>query len=139
MNALGAVVLAGTIGLAAWTEMIYINGSYAAVILAAGSIVTFTVAILLKSRIRESVMAGHTLSSKGDDEDGEPVRSNAHHEPHRRPSRLTDEEKEEIVQRLFDKIYAEIGRNFVKKALLILVAFAFAATAWLAKNHIDIK
>lgn len=120
--------------LAAFSEIVYINGRWVAVIAAAGAITALVFAVLRQSRGRRALMAGHDVLTAGEEEDEHPAGHGG-----RTRRRLSDAEKEEIIQALFDKIYVEIGRSVVKKILLIAVAFAFAIAAWLGKNHIDFK
>ena len=52
---------------------------------------------------------------------------------------FTEEEVEAIKQQLLDSIYADIGKNLVKKILWVGGTVCAAALAWLAgKGHITL-
>jgi len=50
--------------------------------------------------------------------------------------RMSQSDKEEIAQMVFDQLFVWAGRSIAKKLWLFLVALLFALVGWFAKDHI---
>lgn len=48
---------------------------------------------------------------------------------------LTDEQLERIVERVYEKLYIQIGKNVVRQGLLLFGAVVLAASAYLGFWH----
>lgn len=51
-------------------------------------------------------------------------------------SNLTQEEIDNLKEQLLESIYADIGRNVVKKALWIFASAATVLMVWLGSKHV---
>lgn len=109
------------------TEIGYTQGQKAAVMVLAAVASAFVFSMANQAK-EEGIM----LPRGADMLDGESIAGT-------RTSRLTDEEKEEIVEEVFKRIYVEIGRSVVRKAILVIISATFVLLVWLARNHVDIK
>lgn len=101
------------------------GGTFSAAVMASAVIVFYT--LLMARGPKGEVMAGNEGVSR--DSPGRQARI----------SRLTDAEKEEIIQGLFDKIYVEVGRSVVKRIGLAILSAIVAFLVWLGKDHISLK
>jgi hypothetical protein len=111
-------------------EVRYVSGTFATAVSVACVVSAFLFSMARGPRGR--VMAGHGRTVSDDEYGGGDG-------VERRLSRLTEEERKEIVKEVFDMIYVEIGRSIVKKAILVILSAALVLVVWLTKNHLEIK
>ena len=120
---LGILILAAA-GMLAGIEVGLIQGPIASLVLAAGA-VTALMFSLMKGKV--GAMAGNRGVMNHDDELPQKF------------LRMSDADKDEIAQMVFDRLILWASRSIIKKLWLIFLAIAFAIAGWIVKDHINIK
>lgn len=58
---------------------------------------------------------------------------------HSRIDRMSDADKDEIAQLVFDRLFVWAGRSIAKRLWLGVLAVALAVVGWVVKDHITLK
>lgn len=104
------------------SEVAYINGPVAMLVLFTGA----TTALFFsaaRAASRGLAMTGHGTTDSHDDFPD-------------RFSRLSEKEKDDIAQMVFDRLFVWAGRSVVKKVWLGILAVVLGGLGWIFRDHI---